>query len=69
MDSNPLKVGSLTPGMHLPVLAASELEARRPDYALLLAWNLEDELRAQHAGWLAGGGKFIAPIPRPEVLS
>jgi hypothetical protein len=69
VDSNPLKVGSLTPGMHLPVLAASELEARRPDYALLLAWNLEDELRAQHAGWLAGGGKFIAPIPRPEVLS
>ena len=69
VDSNPLKVGSLTPGMHLPVLPSAALEERRPDYALLLAWNLVDEMRALHAGWLARGGRFIAPIPRPEVLS
>lgn len=69
VDGNPLKVGSLTPGMHLPVLPVATLEERRPDYALLLAWNLLDEMRVQHAGWLAGGGRFIVPIPRPEVLS
>lgn len=68
VDSNPLKVGSLTPGMHLPVLPATALEERRPDYALLLAWNLADEMRTQQAGWLAHGGRFIVPIPRPEVL-
>jgi len=68
VDGNPLKVGSLTPGMHLPVLPVSALEERRPDYALLLAWNLLDEMRAQHAGWLARGGRFIVPIPRPEIL-
>ena len=68
VDRNPVKVGALTPGMHLPVLAVAALEERRPDYALLLAWNLEDEMREQHAGWLAKGGKLIRPIPRPEVL-
>jgi hypothetical protein len=69
VDGNPLKVGSLTPGMHLPVLPIAALEERRPDYALLLAWNLLDEMKAQHAGWLARGGRFIVPIPRPEVLA
>ena len=37
-------------------------------YALLLAWNLVDEMRTQHAGWLASGGRFIVPIPHPEIL-
>jgi hypothetical protein len=68
VDKNPLKVGSWTPGMHLPVLSPAALEERRPDFALLLAWNLEAEMRAQHAGWLAKGGRFILPIPRAEVL-
>jgi hypothetical protein len=69
VDKSPLKVGSLTPGMHLPVLPVSALEEKRPDYALLLAWNLQDEMREQHRGWLAKGGRFIVPIPRPEVLA
>ena len=67
VDKNPLKVGSLTPGMHIPVLAPAALAERAPDYALLLAWNLEAEMRREHAGWLASGGRFVVPIPRPEV--
>jgi SAM-dependent methyltransferase len=67
VDKNPLKVGSWMPGMHIPILPLSTLEERRPDYALLLAWNLEDEMRVQHRGWLEKGGRFIVPIPRPQV--
>jgi SAM-dependent methyltransferase len=68
VDRNPLKVGSWTPGMHLPILPASTLEERRPDYALLLAWNLRDEMRTEHRGWLEAGGRFVLPIPHAEVL-
>ncbi len=67
VDKNPLKVGSWLPGMHVPILSLATLEERRPDYALLLAWNLLDEMRVQHRGWLEKGGRFILPIPRPQV--
>jgi hypothetical protein len=68
VDANPLKVGSCVPGMHQPVLPTQALAERRPDYALLLAWNLIDEMKEEQAAWLAQGGRFIVPIPRPEIL-
>jgi hypothetical protein len=54
--------------MHQPVLPTPALAERRPDYALLLAWNLIDEMKEEQAAWLAQGGRFIVPIPRPEIL-
>ena len=68
VDRNPLKVGSWMPGMHVPILPVSALRERRPDYALLLAWNLLDEMRTEHRAWLETGGRFVLPIPRPEIL-
>ncbi|HEV8114378.1 MAG TPA: class I SAM-dependent methyltransferase [Planctomycetota bacterium] len=69
VDKNPLKVGSWMPGMHVPILPLAALAERQPDHALLLAWNLEEEMRVQHRDWLARGGRFIVPIPRPEVAA
>jgi SAM-dependent methyltransferase len=68
VDKNPLKVGLFTPGMHVPVLAATELVARRPDYCLILAWNFADEIQRQQAEYLARGGRFVLPLPEPRVL-
>lgn len=68
VDRNPLKVGTLTPGMHIPVLPVSTLFERRPDYVLILAWNFADEIMRQQADYRAGGGKFILPIPNPTVV-
>ncbi|MCS6953996.1 MAG: class I SAM-dependent methyltransferase [Bryobacterales bacterium] len=68
VDRNPWKVGRYTPGMHIPVLPVSALLERRPDYVLILAWNLADEILLQQAEYVRGGGRFIVPIPEPKVI-
>lgn len=68
VDKSPLKVGLYTPGMHLPVLPASALLERQPDYALILAWNFADEIMKQQAEYHQRGGRFIIPIPEPRIV-
>ena len=67
-DKNVLKQGRYTPGMRIPVVAPERVMEDRPDYLLILAWNFRDEILAQHADYLAQGGKFIVPIPRVEII-
>lgn len=68
VDRSPLKVGHLTPGMHIPVLAADELVRRRPDYTLILAWNFAEEIVRQQDAYRRAGGRFIVPIPQPRIV-
>jgi hypothetical protein len=68
VDRNPLKIGSFTPGMHLPVLPVEALLERQPDYVLILAWNFAEEIQHQQAEYRRRGGRFILPIPDPKVL-
>lgn len=68
VDRNPYKHGRYTPGMHIPIHPVSTIDAARPDYVLILPWNLKQEIIAQmrHIGeW---GGKFIVPIPNVEII-
>jgi len=67
-DRSPHKQGTLTPGLHLPVLNADELERRQPDYALLLAWNFAPEILQQQQAYRNAGGKFILPIPEAKIV-
>ena len=69
VDKNPMKVGRFTPGMHIPVLPVSALLEGRPDYVLILAWNIAQEIMAQQEEYLRGGGQFIVPIPEPRVVT
>ena len=70
VDKNPLKVGLLTPGTHIPVKPVSALldAPRRPDYVLILAWNFADEIMQQLRSYRERGGRFIVPIPEPQVV-
>ena len=67
-DKNPLKQGLYTPGMHLPVVEAARLAADQPDYTLILAWNMADEIVAEQQAYREGGGRFIVPIPDPALI-
>lgn len=68
VDRNPHKQNTLLPGTRIPVLAPEAIDARRPDYVVILPWNLRDEIAAQLAHIRQWGGKFVVPIPRVECL-
>ncbi|HZL06225.1 MAG TPA: class I SAM-dependent methyltransferase, partial [Coriobacteriia bacterium] len=63
VDRSVHKQGLVMPGVRIPILAAEELERRRPDYTLLLAWNFADEILEQQESYRAAGGTFIVPVP------
>jgi SAM-dependent methyltransferase len=67
-EKSTLKIGRFTPGSHIPVVSDEELLRRRPDYALLLAWNFAEEIMHNLSAFRQGGGKFIIPIPRPHIV-
>jgi hypothetical protein len=70
VDKSPLKVGLYTPGSHIPVREVSALYASetRPDYVVILAWNISDEIMKQERAFHDAGGRFIIPIPRAQVI-
>jgi hypothetical protein len=68
VDANPYKQGKFTPGTRIPILAPERLREARPDYVLILPWNLKDEISAQLAYVRDWGGKFVVPIPEVRVL-
>ena len=68
VDDSPLKQGHYTPGMHIPVLPATALEERQPDFAVILAWNFAESIMAKHAAFREAGGKFIIPLPTVRVV-
>ena len=66
-DRNPHKQNKLLPGTHIPVVSPEALMQSRPDYVLILPWNLRDEIRQQLDGIKAWGGRFVTPVPLIHV--
>ena len=68
VDRNPYKHGRYTPGMHIPIYPVVAIDDAKPNYILILPWNLKDEIVQQmhHVGkW---GAKFIVPIPAVSMI-
>ncbi len=69
VDKNPRKVGLYTPGAHIPVRDVAALRAdSRPDYVLILAWNLAEEIMQEQHAHKERGGRFIIPVPHADVV-
>jgi len=69
VDRNPYKHGRFTPGTHIPIFPPEKMRETRPDYILILPWNLKDEVVDQLSYVRDWGAKFVVPIPRVAVLS
>ena len=68
VDRSPHKQGHFLPGTHLPIYAPSHIRETRPDYLLILPWNLKDEITCEMSYIRDWGGRFVVPIPELSVL-
>lgn len=68
VDRSPYKQGLYLPGTRIPILSPDAIIEAKPDYVLILPWNLKDEIVAQMAEVRSWGGKFVVPIPTVQVL-
>jgi hypothetical protein len=69
VDRNPYKHGMFLPGTHIPIYPPDHVKKNRPDYLLILPWNLKDEIMEQNAYIREWGGQFVVPIPEVKVYS
>jgi hypothetical protein len=67
-DAAPAKQGKFMPGSHIPILAPSALDERRPDYVLILPWNIAEEVRAQLSHLADRGTRFVTAVPELRVF-
>jgi len=68
VDRNLHKQGHLLPGTRIPIRAPEAIAEAKPDYVLILPWNLRDEIMGQLAHIRAWGGRFVVPIPALQIL-
>lgn len=69
VDRNPYKQGKYTPGTHIPICPVDKIRETKPDFLLILPWNLKDEVMAQMAYIREWGGQFIVPIPEVRIYA
>jgi SAM-dependent methyltransferase len=67
VDRSPHKQGHFLPGVHIPIHSPEKVRETRPDYLLILPWNLREEVMEQMAFVRDWGGKFVVPIPEVKV--
>ncbi len=67
-DRNVHKQGRYMPGVHVPIVSPDRILEEQPDYLLLLPWNFREEIMQQQREFARRGGRFIVPVPHPEVL-
>jgi 2-polyprenyl-3-methyl-5-hydroxy-6-metoxy-1,4-benzoquinol methylase len=68
VDKSPHKQNHLIPGVHVPIYAPEKIFETKPDYVLILPWNLQKEISAEMVGIKEWGGRFVVPIPEVMVL-
>jgi SAM-dependent methyltransferase len=68
VDRNTYKQGKFLPGTRIPIFHPDKIKETKPDYVMIIPWNLKEEIMKQNAFIRDWGGKFIIPIPEPKVI-
>ena len=66
-DAAPAKQGKFMPGSHIPILPPETLEMNRPDYLVILPWNIGAEIRVQNMALARAGTKFVTAVPELKI--
>jgi len=69
VDRSPHKQGRFLPGTHIPIHSPARIAETRPDYVLILPWNVRDEVMGQMSHVRSWGGRFVVPIPELRVFA
>jgi SAM-dependent methyltransferase len=69
VDRSPHKQGKFLPGTHVPIYSPERIRETRPDYVLILPWNIREEIMQQNAYIREWGGQFVVPIPKVKLHS
>lgn len=67
-DAATAKQGKFMPGSHIPVMLPEQIEVKKPDFVLILPWNIAHEVRQQNSNIRTWGGKFVTAVPTMEIL-
>ena len=68
VDRNIHKQGMFMPGQKIPIYPSERILKEKPDYVVLLPWNLESEILKQESAFREAGGQFIIPVPVPRIV-
>ena len=68
VDVSPHKQNRFLPGVHIPIYAPEHIESTKPDYVLILPWNLRSEIMEKMSHIRRWGGQFVIPLPDIEIL-
>jgi 2-polyprenyl-3-methyl-5-hydroxy-6-metoxy-1,4-benzoquinol methylase len=68
VDKNPHKQGLFLPGSHIPIKNPKIIMETKPDYVIILPWNIKEEVMEENAFIREWGGKFVIPIPRVVIV-
>ena len=67
-DTTPQKIGRFSPGSRIPIVHQAELGMRKPDYAVMFAWNYREEILSDQRQFMENGGRFIIPVPNIQTV-
>lgn len=68
VDKSPAKQGLYAPGVHMLIYSPSRIKKKKPDYLLLLPWNISHEILKEYDWYRKQGGKFIIPVPKLQII-
>jgi len=68
VDANPHKQDKYMPGSHIPIVQEDRIKEEKPDFVIILPWNLREEITAQLSYIREWGGKFVVPVPKFEII-
>jgi hypothetical protein len=67
-DASNAKLGKFLPGSHIPILSPQIIRELRPDFVLILPWNIAEEVRSQQSVIQSWGGRFVVAIPEIQII-